>query len=125
MCVCVCVRFEKREALKARFEIEQKLRRQKKKKQKEAKQKRSMRHKRSKQQDRSKSQAMDEYKAKRSAGMHAWVGDCRCTSHCLHRLLITTHHIAQVSPLPVINLYCQATQTTCIGSKHRFHPYPL
>ncbi len=58
--------------MQARFEIEQKLRRQKKhdkKRQKEEKQKRSsIRYKRGKQQDRSKTQAMDEYKAKRSAG---------------------------------------------------------
>ena len=58
--------------MQARFEIEQKLRRQKKhdkKRQKEEKQKRSsLRYKRGKQQDRSKTQAMDEYKAKRSAG---------------------------------------------------------
>ena len=58
--------------MRARFEIQQKLRRQKKhekKRQKEEKQKRSsLRNKRGKQQDKTKTQAMDEYKAKRSAG---------------------------------------------------------
>ena len=59
-------------AMRARFEIQQKLRRQKKhekKRQKEEKQKRSsLRNKRGKQQDKTKTQAMDEYKARRSAG---------------------------------------------------------
>jgi len=68
-------RFERREALKARFEIEQRLIRQKKTMKKQSRQeklKRLVRDKRSQKLDKSKSQAMDEYKAKRSAG--EWVG---------------------------------------------------
>lgn len=65
-------RYEKRQALKARFEIEQKLRRERKSKRsrqkdREERQKRLFREKRGKQTDKSKSRAMDELKAKRTA----------------------------------------------------------
>ena len=92
VCVCVCMfevtrdmctwwygptyRYEKRQVLKARFEIEQKLRRArrvKKRKAKEVREKEQLRmvrkSRRSRQEDVSKSKAMDELKAKRSAGM--------------------------------------------------------
>ena len=68
-------RYEKRQALKTRFEIEQKLRRERKATKKRTKDRKDdkrlqlMREKRSKVQDR-RSKAIDELKAKRSAGMH-------------------------------------------------------
>ena len=70
-------RYEKRQALKTRFEIEQKLRRERKANKKRIKDKKDdkrlqlMREKRSKVQDR-RSKAIDELKAKRSAGMHMY-----------------------------------------------------
>lgn len=68
-------RYEKRQALKTRFEIEQKLRRERKATKKRIKDKKDdkrlqlMREKRSKVQDK-RSKAIDELKAKRSAGVH-------------------------------------------------------
>ena len=73
LCV-VLLRYEKRQALKARFEIEQKLRRERKAKKTRVKDKKddkrllATREKRSKVQDK-RSKAMDELKAKRSAGI--------------------------------------------------------
>lgn len=79
---CTHYRYEKRQALKARFEIEQKLRRErraKKKKVKEVQEREQSRmvrtSRRSRQEDTSKSKAMDELKAKRSAGT--------CTHECV------------------------------------------
>lgn len=66
---CTSYRYERRLALQARFEIEQKLRKEKKKLSRgKDKQRRPTRDIRSRQQDKSKSKAMDELKAKRSAG---------------------------------------------------------
>lgn len=72
---CAHCRYEKRQAMKARFEIEQKLRRERRAKKKktrevqEREQNRMVRtSRRSRQEDTSKSKAMDELKAKRSAG---------------------------------------------------------
>ena len=68
-------RYEKRQALKARFEIEQKLRRERKAKKTRVRDKKddkrlpATREKRNKVQDK-RSKAMDELKAKRSAGAH-------------------------------------------------------
>lgn len=68
-------RYEKRQALKARFEIEQKLRRERKAKKTRLKDKKDdkrlqlIREKRSKLQDK-RSKAIDELKAKRSAGVY-------------------------------------------------------
>lgn len=66
----VLCRYEKRQALKARFEIERKLRREKKagkrrQKEKEEKRRRGVR---ARPEDKTKSRAMDDLKAKRSAG---------------------------------------------------------
>ena len=76
-------RYEKRQALKARFEIEQKLRRERKAKKTRLKDKKDekrlqlIREKRSKLQDK-RSKAIDELKAKRSAGnvLHIQVTPC-------------------------------------------------
>ncbi len=79
VCCKLLFRYEKREALKARFEIQMKLHRQKKhdkKKLREKKLKQSLKDGRRKPQDRIKtnhhkrSQAMTEYKANRSAGTY-------------------------------------------------------
>ena len=78
MVCCLLFRYEKRQALKARFEIEQKLRRERKAKKTRVKDRKddkrlpATREKRSKVQDK-RSKAMDELKAKRSAGI--------CDSH--------------------------------------------
>lgn len=65
-------RFEKRQVLRTRFEIEQRLRRERKAEKKRSKQRekqrRSARDMRGRPQDKTKSRAMDELKAKRSAG---------------------------------------------------------
>lgn len=75
MSFLICCRYEKRQALKARFEIEQKLRRERKAKRTRIKDKKKddkrlqlIREKRSKLQDK-RSRAIDELKAKRSAGI--------------------------------------------------------
>ena len=122
LCVCTCVyvyihnmcnvhvctwvhcRYEKRQAQKTRFEIEQKLRRERKAKKKKTRemaareQNRMIRSsRRSRLEDSSKSKAMDELKAKRSAGkrviyVYMYINPSNGVLYVLYNTLYIVHY---------------------------------
>ena len=107
------VRYEKRQALKARFEIEQKLRRERqvekrraREREREERQRRMMREKRSKQQDKSKSRAISELKANRSAGKLFSMWSVTTYLHVQVELLHshTSRLVSATSPQPTPSL---------------------